>query len=152
MNMESGAGRLDRELIGRLRAELDALPVSLPVASPAPYRLRPLKLVPVVALAVGAALVLGTVAAVASSTPYAGQLVLAAEQSLGIPTHRPDTTTLDHPTAKPTAEPGESSGSSSSPETGGPGGERESPEPGQGPATGSPEPNDGPDRSSAGDG
>lgn len=152
--MDRDEGSFERELSARLRTELDALNVSLPVAAAAPYRLRPLKLVPAVAMAVGAALVLGTVAALAASTPYVGRFVQAAEQTLGLPSHRPDTTTLIKPSPSPSPEPTERAEPSGSPESEAPaggGGEHESPEPTR-TTQGSPEPAEGAGGSSPGDG
>jgi len=152
--MEPDQGTFERDMSARLRAELDALDVSLPIAAAAPYRIRPLKLVPALAMAVGAALVLGTVAAVASSTPYVGQLVQAAEQTLGLPSHRPDTTTVNQPSPSPSVTPTERAEPSGSPESEAPGGsgaERESPDPTRS-SRGSPEPGEGAGGSSPGDG
>lgn len=151
--MESGTGSFERELSARLRTELDALNVSLPAGAAAPYRLRPLKLVPAVAMAVGAALVLGTVVAVAASTPYVGRFVQAAEQTLGLPSHRPDTTNVNQPPPSPSPEPTERAEPSGSPESEAPGagGGQESPEPTR-TSQGSPEPADGAGGPSPGDG
>ena len=159
--MESDPARFERELAWRLRDELDALRVTPPSAAVAQYRLRPIKLVPALAMAVGAALVLGTVAAVASSTPYVGELVHAAAQSLGVPSHRPDTTNVGHPSPTASPQPTERAEPSGSPENEAPGGgggggrESESPDPSSGQqspgAHGTPEPDDGAGGSSPGD-
>ncbi|MGA7911551.1 MAG: hypothetical protein WCC30_08410 [Candidatus Dormiibacterota bacterium] len=69
----------------RLRDELDSMQVWVPVTRPAASRLRPAAFASFVALAVGCALVLGTVAAFASGSPNPKVWIRQAEQTIGIP-------------------------------------------------------------------
>ena len=147
--MEQVNSSFEQALTRRLRAELDALNVAVP-AVPGYSGPRSLAYVWAVgrplALAVAAALLLGSVAAFASGSPNPKVWVTEAEHSLGIPAPddeiAPGALPLVHPSESPEAEDGHSapvgSGVEPSHKPGSEPVERESP----GPAGGAPEGDD----------
>ncbi len=85
INVEISEGAFDQALAKRLRQELDALDVAAPAPRPQPLRAMRLALGSMAAMAVGAALLLGTVAVFASGSPDPRVWLRAAQHSLGVP-------------------------------------------------------------------
>lgn len=83
--METSEGAFEQALAKRLRQELDAVYVAAPAARPQPLRAVRIALGSVAAMAVGAALLLGTVAVFASGSPDPRVWLREAQHSLGVP-------------------------------------------------------------------
>ena len=120
-------------LTKRLRAELDALDVAAPAAKPQFRRSAPMRYVWTVgrplALTLAVALLLGSVAALASGSPDPSQWVIDAKRSLGLPPT--DDETPFGLQASPSPHPSESPEPRESPESSEPAepAEHRSPEP-----------------------
>lgn len=153
IDVETSEGAFEQVLAGRLRDELDALYVAAPAARPTAVRGMRLAFGSAAAIAVGAALLLGTVAVFASGSPDPRVWLKQAQHSLGVPMvgeHSPMTVQSSPDTS---SEPSEA-GPASSDEHESPlpaGAEHESPEPSRPEASQSPDAGAG-SRASPGDG
>jgi hypothetical protein len=130
MDVEGSEGAFEQALARRLRAELDALYVAAPAARPQPVRTMRLAFGSAAAIAVGAALLLGTVAVFASGSPDPRVWLRQAQHSLGVPLvgeHSPMTVQSPEDSPQPAAAAPASAGEHESPAPAGP--EHESPEP-----------------------
>jgi hypothetical protein len=157
MNVDSfEPGSFEAAFASRLRAELDAMRVWLPAATPAPRRARSAALASAAAFAVGCALLLGTVAAFASGSPNPKVWISEAEKSIGIPPGGSEPSSGAEPIWTPTPEPSDSPPAQpvrGEPESAAPSApERESPHPESPAAAQPPDPAEHSPTSSPGDG
>lgn len=89
----------------RLRAELDAVAVAVPASRPQPVRAVRLAFGAAAAIAVGAALLLGTVAALASGSPDPRVWLKQAHHSVGAPLIGEHSPMVAPNTAEPPTQP-----------------------------------------------
>lgn len=85
INVESSEAAFEQSLARRMREELDALKVAGPAARPQSVRAMRIALSSAAALAVGVALLLGTIAVFASGSPDPRVWIKDAQRSLGAP-------------------------------------------------------------------
>jgi hypothetical protein len=163
-------GSFEASLTRRLRAELDALDVATAAVSPQSRRIRPVRIVWTIgrplALALALALLLGSVAALASGSTDPSQWVREAKSSLGLPPSddegnpsgvqaSPSPHAEDSPETTETPEPAEGGTQPGTPEREAPESpeptEHRTPEPSSPGDSRSPEPGEGGASQSAGD-
>jgi hypothetical protein len=153
IDVETSEGGFEQVLARRLRDELDALHVEAREARPRPVRGMRLAFGSAAAIAVGAALLLGTVAVFASGSPDPRVWLRQAQHSLGVPMvgeHSPMTVQSSPETSpEPSDSHSVSGGEHESPTPAGT--EHESPEPSRPEASQSPDFGAG-SRASPGDG
>jgi hypothetical protein len=153
MHVEMSEAVFEQALARRLREELDALDAAAPASRPTPVRAMRLALGSVAAMAVGAALLLGTVAVFASGSPDPRVWMREAQHSLGVPLVGEHSPMAVQSSPEPSSEPESSAPAASAEhESSSPAAmERESPEPSRPEASQYPEPGER-SHSSPGDG